>query len=70
MRAVIDRFEGELAVMEFKDGYKNIPRKMLPPEAREGDVLVLQDDYWIIDPEATHERKEKIEKLAEELWQD
>lgn len=70
MRAVIDRFEGELAVMEFEDGYKNIPRKMLPPEAREGDVLVLQDDYWIIDPEVTHERKEKIEKLAEELWQD
>lgn len=70
MRAVIDRFEGEFAVMEFADGYKNIPRQVLPDEAREGDVLLFQDDHWIIDPEATHKRKEKIEKLAAELWED
>ncbi|NLX03455.1 MAG: DUF3006 domain-containing protein [Syntrophomonadaceae bacterium] len=70
MRAVIDRFEGELAVMEFEDGYKNIPRKMLPPEAREGDVLVFQDEQWRVDKGATRNSKEKIEKLAEELWED
>lgn len=70
MRAVIDRFEGELAVIEFEDGYKNIPRQMLPDEAREGDVLVLQDEHWIIDSEATYRRKEKTQKLAEELWED
>lgn len=70
MRVVIDRFEGELAVMELEDGYKNIPRKMLPPEAREGDVLVFRDERWIIDPEVSYERKEKIEKLAAELWED
>lgn len=70
MRAIIDRFEGQFAVMEFQDGYKNIPRQMLPPEAREGDILVLQDEHWIIAPEATRKRKEKIERLAKELWED
>ena len=70
MRAVLDRFEGEFAVMEFGDGYKNIPRQVLPPEAREGDVLVLQNDHWIIDPEATSRCKETIDKLAKELWED
>ncbi len=70
MRAVIDRFEGEFAVMEFVDGYKNIPRQMLPPKAREGDVLTLKDDKWMVDPEATYKRKEKTQKLAEELWED
>ncbi|HBQ25586.1 MAG TPA: DUF3006 domain-containing protein [Syntrophomonas sp.] len=70
MRAVIDRFEGELAVMEFEDGCKNIPRQVLPTEAREGDVLVFQDEQWRVDVEATGKRKEKIEKLAEELWED
>ena len=70
MRAVIDRFEGEFAVMEFADGYKNIPRQMLPYEAREGDVLALQDEHWIIVPEATRKRKEKIDKLAAQLWED
>ena len=59
MQAIIDRFEGEYAVMEFEDGYKNIPRQMLPPEAREGDVLVLKDENWMVDPEATSKRKEK-----------
>ena len=70
MRAVIDRFEGEFAVMEFADGYKNISRQMLPDEAREGDVLIFQDEQWRVDKGATRNSKEKIEKLAEELWED
>lgn len=70
MRAVIDRFEGKFAVMEFKDGYRNIPRKMLSPEAQEGDVLIYQGEQWVIDPEATSKRREKIERLAQELWED
>lgn len=70
MGVILDRFEGEFAVMEFEDGYKNIPRNILPTEAREGDVLVLHDEHWIIDPKATSKRKQKIEKLATELWED
>ena len=37
--------------------------KIFPPDvaaqAREGDVLVLRDENWMVDPETTSKRKEK-----------
>jgi hypothetical protein len=36
---VIDRFEGQWAVIEYVRETFNLPRKMLPTDAREGDVL-------------------------------
>ena len=70
MRAIIDRFEGEFAILELGKEYRKIERVMLPPEVREGDVLFHRDKQWVVDPEATRKRKEEIEKLAEELWED
>jgi len=37
---VIDRLEGEMAVLEVEGTIMwNVPRDFLPPQAREGDVL-------------------------------
>ena len=47
-RIVIDRFEGDLAVLECGGSTWNVPRAVLPPDASEGDVLGL-----VIDPDAT-----------------
>ena len=43
MKAVIDRFEGDLAVLILgdKDQRLNLPRKLLPPKAKEGSWLTL-----------------------------
>ena len=43
MKAVIDRFEGDLAVLILSDDEKrlNIPREVLPPKAKEGSWLTL-----------------------------
>lgn len=38
---VIDRFEGELAVLEQDGRTFELPRAWLPPEAAEGEVLRL-----------------------------
>jgi hypothetical protein len=70
VRAIIDRFEGEFAILELEKEYKKIERVMLPAEVREGDVLFYCGKQWVVDPEATRKRKEEIEKLAEELWED
>ncbi len=40
MRAVIDRFEGELAVVELNEEMFNIPRALLA-DAREGDIIEI-----------------------------
>ena len=43
MKAVIDRFEGDLAVLILgkEDQRLNVPRKLLPPKAKEGSWLQL-----------------------------
>ncbi|HEY8344678.1 MAG TPA: DUF3006 domain-containing protein [Bacillota bacterium] len=63
---IIDRFEGEFAVIELKKGkFLQIPREILPPEAKEGDVLALQ-----IDREQTAQRRKEVERLLQELRQE
>lgn len=41
-RLTIDRFEGELAVVQAGDLAFDLPRWMLPAHAREGDVLAVR----------------------------
>jgi len=68
VRAVIDRFEGDLAVVLVGDEeYRlDVPRRFLPRGAREGDVLVLR---WEIDRRETDARRERIARLIDELKQ-
>ena len=70
MKITIDRFEGSYAVCEREDRVLvHVERKALPPEAREGDVLVQENGLYRIDPSATQKRKARIEGLMKELWE-
>lgn len=57
---VIDRFEGDLAVVETDSGIKTIPVELLPNEAREGDILEFVGSRYMIDATATAERRRRI----------
>ncbi len=70
MQGIIDRFEGELAVIETQDGMIRLDRKELPAEAGEGDLVIKQTSGWMIDKAASILRKKQIKKLAQELWED
>jgi hypothetical protein len=70
LKAVIDRFEGEYAVLDIEGRIENIKSSEIPGKAREGDVLVKKGDKWIIDREATKNLKKEIDDLADELWED
>lgn len=76
MKGIIDRFEGEYAIVElydFKDYDKkrfiDIPRSKLPKEASAGDCLIIESTIKI-DLQETLRRKNKIENLFEELFED
>ncbi len=56
---IIDRFEGEYAVVETDGGMINIERGKLPANAAEGDVIELRGGEYIINSEETAERREK-----------
>ncbi len=66
---IIDRFEGQYALVEFAGTIRSISRRRLPEEAREGDVIVLQGRKWKVDQEATQERQKYLAELAENLWE-
>ncbi|MZQ76328.1 MAG: DUF3006 family protein [Peptoclostridium sp.] len=69
-RGVIDRFEGDVAVVELEDrSVVEIQRKLLPEHALEGDVLIIDGEIVSIDEDDTKNRKEKAEKLMNELFE-
>lgn len=70
MRAIIDRFEDKYAVLEIDREFKHIKKNLLPSAAKEGDLVVYQDNRWILDKKATEQFKKEIDELAKELWED
>ena len=67
---IIDRFEGDFAVVEDYDTgtIKNLKRENFPKEAKDGDIINISDNNIItIDTEETKKRKEKMENLRKML---
>lgn len=65
MRVILDRYEGDYAVVELESGeLVNMPR-MLAMNAEEGDIIELR----ILEKE-TNERKAYIQNLADQLFED
>jgi hypothetical protein len=70
MRVIIDRFEGAYAVCEKENREMiNIERTKIPSEAKEGDMLLIEQDSIIIDRAGTEKRKSEIQKLMDDLWE-
>lgn len=71
---IIDRFEGTFAICEGEGHGKDIKMYAieiaeLPPGAKEGDVLEISDDGTLkVNPEATSQRRSKIKKMQDSLW--
>lgn len=65
MRVIIDRFEGDFAVVETEnEKFTQIP-KMLIPDAKEGDVVDIT-----INSDETAKRSAKIKNLMDSLFED
>ncbi|MBU3102319.1 DUF3006 domain-containing protein [Clostridium sp. DSM 17811] len=70
MKVIINRFEGSYAVCEKEDKtMMDINSSELPSEAKEGDVLVLDNNTIIIDIEETEKRHRDIQVLTDDLWE-
>lgn len=69
-KGIIDRFEGEIAVVEFEKEMKDIPKADLPEKAQAGDVLIFEGDTITISAEETAKLKKEIDDLMDELFED
>ena len=65
MEVIIDRFEGDFAVVELSTREMiDLSKKLVPANAVEGDVLEIK-----VNKKETEYRRQKIEKLCEDLWE-
>ncbi|AEF93557.1 hypothetical protein Desca_0672 [Desulfotomaculum nigrificans CO-1-SRB] len=66
MKAIIDRFEGTIAVLEVDDTTMwHVPRKFLPDTAREGDVVEFS---FKLNPAATEAAKAANRRLLDDVF--
>lgn len=66
--AIIDRFEGDLVILETDDGMINIPRANTPQMIAEGMVVEYEDDRVLrIDFEETARREEELQRRFERI---
>lgn len=62
---IVDRLEGDWAVIEWRGGTFNLPRCLLPEDVREGDVLELSVRR---DLESSARRRELARKTLDDLF--
>ncbi len=68
MKAIIDRFEGNIAILEFEDGtIHELKITGLPKGCQEGDSLLIESGVISLDSEETARRYDKIKKLMNDL---
>ncbi|EJQ91577.1 MULTISPECIES: DUF3006 domain-containing protein [Bacillus cereus group] len=68
-RGIIDRFEGELAVIEINNSTIDVPKSKLPSTAKEGDVLIIEDDQYTIDKNETDKKRREVQDLMDKLFE-
>ncbi len=66
---IIDRFEGDIAVIEDGGETFDIPRSLLQENAGEGDVVTEKDGVYTVDSAASVKRRQEILELQNSLWE-
>ena len=70
MKGIIDRFEGDIAVIELENNeFIDINISDLPKYISTGDVIELLDDKINLCIEETKNKKQAIEDLMDELFE-
>ena len=68
MLIIVDRFEGDYAVLLEENQTRDVPKQALAADIREGDVVFPDTDgSWKKDTAATEKRKSQIAKKMDAL---
>jgi len=67
---IVDRIEGDLLICENDGGERFVlsPGQYIPPVS-EGDVLILINGVYCVDPDETRRRREEIIALSNDLFE-
>jgi hypothetical protein len=67
VKGIIDRFEGDIAVVEINGKTQDFPKSIFPKETEAGDVVIIEVK---VDKKATEKLRREIEELMNEVWED
>lgn len=70
MKGIIDRFEGEFAVIEVDGNTQDVSRSLIADGVQQGDVVELVNGIWNKNTVATEKRSKEIKKLIDSVWED
>ena len=66
MRIIVDRFEGNIAMIELENGQMiDCPKALLPANAKEGSIINIT-----VDENATNEKLQKVTERMNKLFKD
>lgn len=65
---VVDRIEGDFAVVENEGIMLDIPLSQLPCDVKEGDIVSLSNGVYIVDNKTADEQREEISARLENLF--
>lgn len=67
---IVERFEGDFAVIEVNGEARDVPRSLVAENVRENDVVEWIGGKWERNDQATRTRSDKIKKLMDSVWED
>lgn len=71
MLVIVDRIEGQFAVIEFPDRTtKDVPLIELPKGIKSGDCFLFREGQHVPAPEETVKRQAKMNDLMKSMWND
>ena len=65
MQTIVDRIEGEMAVLRFEGQELTVHNRFLPENVREGDILTVS---FVLDEKAEKKRKAEVTGLLEKIF--
>lgn len=70
MKGIVDRFEGNIVVIEINGNTQDISKDMVNADVKVSDVVELVNGKWVSKKEQTDKRKKEIKSLMDSVWED
>jgi hypothetical protein len=70
IKGIIDRFEGNIAVVEIDGLTKDYNKALFPKEASVGDVIEIEGKKVTVLKKESEKLRKEIEDLMNDVWED
>lgn len=70
MKGIVDRFEGEIVVIEINGVMQDFSNSIVEPGVQAGDSVNLINGKWVTNEAETESRTKKLKELMNNVWEE